>query len=106
MKAEDIRRMYRAVDPATATEAAETANEARRDPEQARRLIKTLYSLSVEDRTFALLLRMFLEGMLMRLIEDRANDDLYALECGRLIVELMEKMTIPERGRPKTARSA
>jgi hypothetical protein len=105
MKSEDIRRLYRAVDEATAAEAAETANEARRDPEQARRLIKTLYSLSVEDRNFAMLLDMFLEGMLMRFIEERANDDLYALECGQLIVELMEKALPPERGR-KTARSA
>lgn len=42
MKAEDIRRLYRSVDPGTAEEAAETANEAQIDPDQARRLIQVL----------------------------------------------------------------
>lgn len=107
MKPDDIRRLYHEVDAATATEAAETASAARTDPEQARKLLKVLYSLSVEDRAFALLLQLFLDGMLMRLIEERAaTDDAFALECGTLIVELMEKMLPPPRGRPRTARSA
>lgn len=107
MKAEDIRRLYRAVDPGTAEEAAETASEAQTDPDQARRLIQVLYSLSVEDRTFALLLHMFLEGMLMRLIQERAEgDDAYAVECGKLIVGLMEGMARPGRGRVRPTKSA
>lgn len=107
MRAEDIRKLYRDVDPATAHEAAETANEARTNPEQARRLLKVAYSLSVEDRTFALLLKLFLEGMLMRLIEERANGDAaYAIECAGLILDLMEKMAPPPRGKPKTTKTA
>jgi len=107
MRPEDIRRLYREVDPATAQEAASAASEARTDPEQARRVIAVLYSLSVEDRVFAMLLKLFLEGMLMRLIEERAQqDDGYALICGQLIVELMEKMQPPMRGRARPAKSA
>jgi hypothetical protein len=107
MKADDIRRLYRAVDPAMAQEAAETANEARTDPVQARRLIKTLYSLSVEDRAFAMLLRMFLEASMMRLVEEHAEqDDAFALDCAKLITDLMERMTPPARGRARPAKSA
>lgn len=113
MKPDDIRRLYRDVDMATAEEAAAAANEAQTDPAQARRFIQVLYSLSVEDRTFALLLQLFLEGALMRIIQDRAEqDDVFALECAELINELMAKMAADRqpvpRGRPgkKTARTA
>ena len=109
MRPEDIRRLYHAETEASAEEARETAQEARSDPAQARRLLKVLYSLSVEDASFAMLLKLFLEGMLMRLIEERAEtDDAYALECAALITDLMEAtMRKTPRGRPgKPTRAA
>lgn len=112
MKPEDIRRLYREVDPAMADEAATIANEATTDPAQARRLIAVLYSLSVEDRVFALLLSMFLEGMIMRVIQGLAEkDDEFAVGAAQLITELMDKMAADRaptlRGRSgRTARSA
>ena len=107
MRPEDIRRLYRDVDPATAREAAETANEARADPDQARRLIRVIYSLSVEDRAFALLLHMFLEASMMRLVEEHAEqDDDFARDCAQLITDLMDKMAPASRGRARPTRSA
>lgn len=108
MKPEDIRRLYRELDAATEAEARETQQEARTNPDTARALLKTIYSLSVEDRDTALLLRLFLEGMLMRHIEERAEqDDAYALACADLILGLMEQMKPPPRGKPgKAAKTA
>ena len=108
IRPEDIRRLYHAETPASEQEARETAHQARTDPEQARRLLQVLYSMSVEDRDFAVLLKLFLEGMLMRLIEERAHtDDAYALQCAELITELMEAtMRKTPRGRPKPTRTA
>lgn len=69
-----------------------------------------LYSMSVEDRDFAMLLRLFLEGTTMRLIEERAAaDDAEALKCSNLIVDLMQMtMRRVPRGRQstKTTKSA
>lgn len=107
MKPEDIRRLYRQVDAATEQEAAELHAELRTDPEQARRFLKVIYSLSVEDQQFAVLLRLFLEGMLMRTIEEVAasNDD-YALQCAELLIGLMNGMKRPPHGKARTAKSA
>lgn len=109
MKPEDIRNLYREEGEATAEEAADTYRQIRTDPETARAHLKVVYSLSVEDREFAMLLRLFLEGMLMRQIEERAmSDDAYALECGNLMLDLqaaMKPASVP-RGKPKKARSA
>ena len=108
MKPDDIRRLYAAEDPATASEAARTREEARTNPEQARRLVQVLYAMSVEDRDFAMLLRLFLEGMTMRLIEERvAGDDQFALDCAKLITDLMDAtMRRTPRGKPRTAKTA
>lgn len=112
MRADDIRKLYQTVDPATADEAATAANEAQTDPAQARRLLQVLYSLSVEDVTFAMLLRLFLEGALMRVIQGLAEkDDTFAMECAQLINELMASMATERapvlRGRPgRTTKSA
>ena len=108
MKPDDIRRLYAAEDPATASEAAQTREAARTDPEQARRLVQVLYAMSVEDRDFAMLLKLFLEGMTMRLIEERAaSDDQFALDCAKLITDLMEAtMRRTPRGKPRTAKTA
>ena len=108
MKPDDIRRLYAAEDPATASEAAQTREAARTDPEQARRLVQVLYAMSVEDRDFAMLLKLFLEGMTMRLIEERAaSDDQFALDCAKLITDLMDAtMRRTPRGKPRTAKTA
>ena len=107
MKPEDIRRLYRAETAATEQESAAQRAQLRSDPDEARRLLQTLYALSTEDRDFALLLRLFLEGMLMRLVEERAaTDDAYALACAALIADLMDAMQRPPRGRARPARSA
>lgn len=110
MKPEDIRRLYAEESAATDEEARETQQEARADPDQARRLIAVLYSMSVEDASFAMLLRLFLEGTTMRHIQERAEvDDEEALKCSNLIVDLMQMtMRRTPRGRQstKTTRSA
>lgn len=108
MRPDDIRRLYAAEDPATASEAARTREEARTDPDQARRLVQVLYAMSVEDRDFAMLLKLFLEGVTMRLIEERAaSDDPFALECATLITDLMDAtMRRTPRGKPRTAKTA
>src|SRR5262245_61431961 len=94
--------MYRQETPATEEEAAQLQEQARTDPEVARTLLQTIYSLSVEETHTAILLKLFLEGMLMRLVEERAaTDDAFALECGTLLVDLMNAMKRPPRGRPR-----
>ena len=108
MTPEDIRRLYRQETPATDQEAAEAREAARTDPDEARRQIAVLYALSTEDRAFATLLKLFLEGMLMGLIQQRAeSDDAYALACAQLITDLMDatRKRTP-RGKPRPAKSA
>lgn len=110
MRPEDIRKLYASEDAATDQEAHKTQQEARTDPDQARRLIQVLYSMSVEDRDFAMLLRLFLEGTTMRHIQERVEaDDDEALKCSNLIVDLMQMTMRPvQRGRQsaKKAKSA
>lgn len=110
MTPEDLRKMYRDEEPATDDEARETAEEVRTDPDQARWLIQALYSMSVEDRDFAMLLRLFLEGTAMRHIQERATkDDEEALKCSNLIVDLMQMTmwrTPHGRQATKTTRTA
>lgn len=108
MRPEDIRRLYAEESAATDEEARDSQQRARTDPDEARALIKTLYAMSTEDRAFAVLLRMFLEASMMRLIEEHAaEDDSFALDSGKLIIDLMNMTMRPvPRGKPKTARSA
>jgi hypothetical protein len=110
MRPEDIRRIYAEEAAADDAEAHATQTEARTDPEAARKLLAVLYAMSVEDRSFALLLRLFMEGTTMRYIEERmAADDAEALKCSNLIVDLMQAtMQRTPRGRQstKTTRSA
>lgn len=110
MRPEDIRRLYASESEATDQEAKETQEQARTDPDQARRLMQVLFAMSVEDRDFALLLRLFLEGTTMRHIQERAEaDDEEALKCSNLIVDLMQMTMQPvQRGRQsaKKAKSA
>jgi hypothetical protein len=109
MRPEDIRRMYRGEEPATEEEHRQTRAQARTDPEEARRFLHVLYAMSTEDASFAMLLRLFLEGMQMRLIEERAAaDDAFALDCAKLITDLMDATTMrpTPRGKPRPTRSA
>lgn len=108
MRPEDIKRLYASESSATDEESRQTQHEARTDPEQARRLIKVIYAMSTEDRDFAMLLRLFLEGTLMRYIEERATaDDTEALLQSNLLVDLMNAtMRRVQRGKSRTARSA
>lgn len=102
MTPEEIRQLHRREDPATAAEAATTREAIRSNPETARAYLKVLYGLSTEDPAYALLLKMLLEGTLMRLIEERAaHDDAFALEVGRLATDLQDRLARPARGRPK-----
>jgi hypothetical protein len=107
MTPDDIRRIYRREREATDAEARVTFEAARTDPAVARTLIAVLFSLSVEDRDFALMLRLFLEGTLMRYIQERADaDDQEALACGQLITDLMHATMPPPRGKPGKAKTA
>ena len=96
MRPEDIRRMYRGEEPATEEEHRQTRAQARTDPEEARRFLQVLYAMSTEDASFA-----------MRLIEGRAAaDDAFALDCAKLITDLMDAMRPTPRGKPRPTRSA
>jgi hypothetical protein len=107
MSPEEILRLYRRETPATAAEAAATIQEVRSDPEAARAYLRVIYSLSTEDPSFALLLKMLLEGLLMRLIEERAErDDAFAVEAARLATDLADRLARPPRGRPKNVKTA
>lgn len=108
MRPEDIRRLYAEESEATDEEARETQQRARSDPEEARRLLKVLYAMSTQDRDFAMLLRLWLEGTLMRHLEEcAAADDAEALKQANLLIDLMQAtMRRVPRGKPRTARSA
>lgn len=100
--------MYRRETAATEAEFIDGMQRVRTDPDEARAMLLTLYSLSVEDPAFVMLLRLFVEGAVMKLIEDRAEqDDAFALHCGGLIADLMTKTRPVPRGKPRSpAKSA
>lgn len=111
MKPEDIRRLYRGETPATDAEQAETRERLRTDPDEARRLLLSLYALGGEDKEIAALVDLVVKVGAMQLIAQRAHDDdQFALQMGELIVDAMERMKPGSmktpRGKPKTARSA
>ena len=109
MRAEDIRKLYAEESAADDDEARAHQQQARTDPDEARRLLAVLYAMSTEDRSFAMLLELFLQGTTMRYIQERAADDAEALKQSNLIVDLMQAtMRRTPRGRQsgKTARSA
>lgn len=111
MKPEDIRKLYRAESEATPEEAAAAAQEARTDPDQARRLLLSMYALAGEDVEFERLLQLILQVGTMQLIADAAHkDDRFALHMAELITDAMEQlkpgsMKVP-RGKPRKASSA
>ena len=112
MKPDDIRRLYRQETEATPEEAEAAAQEARTDPDQARRLLLSMYALAGEDAEFDRLLALILKVGTMQLIADAAHkDDTFALHMAELITDAMEQlkpgsMRVP-RGKPgKKVRSA
>jgi hypothetical protein len=109
MRPEDIRRLYASESPATDDEARETAHEARTDSDQARRLLLTMYTLAGEDRVFDQLLQIVIKAGTMQLLaQAAAEDDTFALHMAELILDGMEELARPARGRQgaKKARTA
>jgi len=98
MRPEDIRKLYHQETEAT--------------PEEARRLLLSMYALAGEDADFDRLLQLILKVGTMQLIADAAHkDDQFALHMAELITDAMEQlkpgsMRAP-RGKPgKKVRSA
>lgn len=90
---EQIRNLYRAEGEGTPEEAAAAAKEAREDPDQARRLLLSMYALAGEDVEFDLLLQLILKVGTMQLIADAAHkDDQFALHMAELIIDAMEQL--------------
>lgn len=107
MTPEDVRKLYRDEDAATDDEARDTAQEARTDPAQARRLLLTLYALAGEDRAFTQLLQLVLQAGTMQLLVQAAEaDDTFALRMAELILDGMEQMAKAARRTPRGRQSA
>lgn len=106
MTPEDLRRLYRDEEPATDDEARETAHEARTDPEQARRLLLTLYALAGEDPEFDQLLQLVLKVGTMQLLVQASEDDTFALHMAELILDGMEQMAKRAQRIPRGRQSA
>lgn len=93
MTPDDIRKLYHREGAATDEEARQTAHEARTDPDQARRLLVTLYSLAGEDRSFDQLLQLVIKvGAMQLLILQAEQSDTFALQMAELILDGMEQM--------------
>lgn len=112
MRPEDIRKLYHQETEATPEEAAAAAKEAREDPDQARRLLLSMYALAGEDADFDRLLQLVIKVGSMQLIADAAHkNDQFALRMAELITDAMEQlkpgsMRVP-RGKPgKKVKSA
>lgn len=107
MNADDIRRLYRSEDAANDDEARATEQEARTDPDQARRLLVTLYSLAGEDQSFDRLLQLVLKvGMMQLLIQSAEQSDTFALQMSELILDGMEQMAKRAARVPRGRQSA
>lgn len=106
MTLEDLRKLYRDEDAATDDEAHKTADEARTDPEQARRLLITLYALAGEDRIYEQLLDLVLKVGTMQLLVQAAEDDAFALHMAELILDGMETMAKAASRTPRGRQAA
>ena len=107
MTPEDIRKMYRAEPEATDDEARATSQEARTDPDQARRLLLTLYALAGEDLVFDQLLQFVLKvGTMQLLVQASEADDTFALRMAELILDGMEQMAKQAARTPRGRQSA
>jgi len=93
MNIDDIRKIYRSENAASDDEASETAQEARTDPDQARRLLVTLYGLAGEDQVFDQLLQLLLKvGTMQLLVQAAETNDRFALQMAEVILDGMEQM--------------
>jgi hypothetical protein len=93
MRPEDIRKLYQAEDAADAAEARATQQEARTNPDTARALLLTLYSLAGEDRDFDRLLQLVLKvGTMQLLVQEAEQSDRFALQLAEVILDGMETM--------------
>jgi hypothetical protein len=102
MTPEDLRKLYRSEPEATDEEARDAANEARTDPDQARRLLVLLYALAGEERAFGQLLQLVLQAGTMQLLVQAAEaDDTFALRMAELILDGMEQMAATLRRTPR-----
>lgn len=112
MKPDDIRKLYRAESAADDAEARETQQDARTNPDTARALLLTLYSLAGEDREFDQLLQLVLKvGMMQLLVQEAEQSDRFALQMAETIIDGMETLkpdSRVQRGRQaaKKAKSA
>lgn len=112
MTPEDIRKLYASEGAADSEEARETQQQARTDPETARKLLLTLYALGGEDREFGELLNLVVKVATMQLIAMKVHeDDDFALRIAELILDGMETIkpgSKVQRGRQaaKKAKSA
>jgi len=112
MTPEDIRKLYASEDAADTAEARQTQEQARTDPDTARKLLLTLYALGGEDQEFGELLNLVIKVATMQLIAMKVHeDDDFALKIAELILDGMETMkpgSRVQRGRQsaKKARTA
>lgn len=107
MTPEDLRKMYRDEPEATDDEAREAQQEARTDPDQARRLLILLYSLAGEDQVFGELLNLVIKVGTMQLIATKTHeDDDFALKMAELILDGMETMAKQAARTPRGRQSA
>lgn len=102
---EEIRTLYQVEEPATATEYAALEHDVRTNPNEARKFITALFSLTSTDSSIATLAAAFISSVLMQDIQARAvlSDD-EALRFGAMIFELMKQNAPPQktsRGKPK-----
>jgi hypothetical protein len=109
---EEIRAMYASESPATDGEAAATRERIRTDPDEARTMLLTLYSLARSEPAFmAVLHRVMFAGTMELLARATLADDEFALRVGVLITEAMDgvaqegRAKVP-RGKSKPTRSA
>jgi len=102
VKPEDIRKLYASEDAADLDEARATEQELRTDPEQARRLLLTFYSLAGDDREIDQLLQLVLKAGTMQLLaQAAASDDTFALRMAELILDGMQQLAEARQRTPR-----
>jgi hypothetical protein len=107
MTPDDLRKLYRDESAATDDEARETAHEARTDPDQARRLLLTLYTLAGDDPVFDQLLQLVLKAGTMQLLAQAAShDDTFALRMAELILDGMAQLAEARQRTPRGRQAA
>lgn len=107
MTPDDLRKLYRDESAATDTEARETAQTARTDPDQARRLLITLYTVAGEDRVFDQLLQLVIKAGVMQLLaQAAAADDTFALRMAELILDGMAELAQAQQRTPRGRQAA